>query len=245
MKSVLAIRHVSYEDLDGFEPILRSLGYTVKYWDAWVSQEGIDAMSPDLLVVLGAPVAVYESTSFSFIKEELAAVEARLISNKPVLGVCFGAQLLAHAAGAAVFSGSGFEFGWHPIELTEHGRTSPLVHLADKGSAVFHCHGDTFDLPHGATLLARTPKYENQAFSLGPHLGIQFHGEVTARGLKRWMIGHTGRIRAEIGHDAFVQSTNAFAPMIEPQLPRFLTEWLTSVELSNNNQMGSTKRDSN
>lgn len=233
MRSALALRHVAHEDLDGFEPALHATGYRVEYRDAWNGGEPIRALEPDLLIVLGAPVSVYETEDHPFIGDELAAVQARLDASRPVLGVCFGAQMIARAAGSRVYPGEEFEFGWHPLNLTAAGDTSPVRHYGGFGRAAFHCHGDTFDLPSGATLLASTPAYRNQAFALGPHLGIQFHGEVTARGLERWFIGHAGRIRAAMGQKELAAQTARWAPTQEHWLLNFIAEWLGTAGQGN------------
>jgi GMP synthase (glutamine-hydrolysing) len=227
MKKLLAIRHVMYEDLDGFESAFQSRGYAIEYRDAWFDTERIDALAPDILVVLGAPVGVYE-LEYPFIEEEIEAVKQRIAAKKPVLGICFGAQILARALGAQVYKGPQFEFGWAPLTLTEAGKNSPIRHYAEQERYAFHCHGDTFDLPVGSRLLAYTYMYPNQAFDHGPHLGLQFHGEVTERGLRRWYIGHTGRIRSTIGLQRLKADTDIFAPRLEPVLQQVIHDWLDS-----------------
>ena len=103
MKTVLALRHVAYEDLDGFEAAFEEAGFEIIYRDALFDEGPIDALSPDIMVVLGSPTAVYESGWFSFIEEELSAIKARIEANKPVLGLCFGrseehtSQLQSHS----------------------------------------------------------------------------------------------------------------------------------------------------
>lgn len=226
MGKVQVWRHVSYEDLDGLEAGFSSLGFDIGYWDALYDGDVPDAVEPDILVVLGAPIGVYETQDFPFINQQIAALQKRLDAGKPVLGVCFGAQLLAAAAGARVFKGSSFEFGWAPIELTEAGLTSPLSSL---GENVFHCHGDTFDLPVGAELLARSAQYENQAFRLGPHLGVQFHVEVTKRGLSRWSIGHVGRIKSSIGLKQWSAEIAMHADTHANTLVDFVSRWVSDV----------------
>ncbi|KKJ75971.1 hypothetical protein WH95_15515 [Kiloniella litopenaei] len=230
MKSVLVIRHVSYEDLDGFDIEFRNAGYKVAYHDAWYDKDPIDALEPDILVVLGAPCGVYETENFPFIQEELKAVAERVEAGKPVLGICFGAQLLAQALGSTVYVGDSFEFGWSPLTLTQAGRHSPINHYATQNREVFHCHGDTFKLPEGATLLASTPSYKVQAFSYGPHLAMQFHGEVTERGLRRWFIGHIGRIHSMCGLPHLVKETARVSPTLEALHRSVLQDWLAQHE---------------
>ncbi len=229
MKTVLALRHVAYEDLDGFEAAFEEAGFEIIYRDALFDEGPIDALSPDIMVVLGSPTAVYESGWFSFIEEELSAIKARIEANKPVLGLCFGAQLIAKALGEEIYPGPSFEFGWSDLKLTEGGRNSPLKYFAENGREVFHCHGDTFDLPRGATLLASTDTYKNQAFRYGPHLALQFHGEVTERGLRRWYIGNIARIKNMMGVPALQATTEKVGPSLANLHKQVLRDWLAEI----------------
>lgn len=197
MKTVFALRHVAFEDLDGFAPVLAERGYAIRYAEAgYDALEQVDPLAGDLWIVLGGPIGVYEEEAYPFLRVELALLQARLNAGLPVLGVCLGCQLLARALGAAVYPGGRKEIGWGPLTLTAAGRSSPLAALAD-GAPVLHWHGDTFDLPVEAVLLASTAVYPHQAFAWERHaLGLQFHLETTARGLERWFIGHA----CEIAH---------------------------------------------
>ena len=123
MRTLVAIRHVAYEDLDGFEPIFVRAGFTIRYVDAWYEDvRDIDPISPDLLVVLGGPIGVYETASYPFLAHEIALVERRLAAGRPFLGICLGAQIMAAALGAKVYRGHVSEIGWAPITLTKEGR---------------------------------------------------------------------------------------------------------------------------
>lgn len=223
MGTVLVWRHVAYEDLDGLELGILARGHRIQYWDAMYDGDHPEAEYADFLVVLGAPIGVYETEHFAFINNQIAQIQKRLDSGKPVLGICFGAQLLAAAAGSRVYKGPEFEFGWGPITLTHAGASSPV---ASFNRHVFHCHGDTFDLPFGAELLASSSRYQNQAFRIGPHLGVQFHAEVTARGLSRWSIGHVARIKSTIGLQEWNKQIAAHASQHEATLDQFIGRWL-------------------
>jgi GMP synthase (glutamine-hydrolysing) len=198
MKQVVAIRHVHFEDLGAFEPALRDAGFAVRYCD--IGSEAIPDTAADaaLLVVLGAPIGAYEEDKYPFVSDELRLLETRLASGRPTLGICLGAQLIARALGAAVYPGNVREIGWGPITLTEAGRQSPVKHL--ERANVLHWHGDTFDLPASAELLASTAVTLNQAFAFGAAaLALQFHLEVEASGFEQWLIGHTHEIASVPG----------------------------------------------
>lgn len=199
MKSVLAIRHVAFEDLDAFAPALTERGYAIRYLEAGYDElAALDPLADELLVVLGGPIGVYEDAAYPFIHDELRLLRARLDADRPTLGICLGCQMIAWVLGGRVYPGGRKEIGWKPLLLTEAGRNSPLAAFGDQ-TPVLHWHGDTFDLPEGAALLASSDLYPHQAFSWGRALALQFHIETTVRGLERWFIGHAGEIAGTSG----------------------------------------------
>lgn len=190
LRHAVAIRHVPFETLGTFEPELEQAGYALTYADVANGElTTLDALAPDLLVVLGGPIGVYETDTYPFLETELALIEKRLRAGLPMLGICLGAQLIASVLGAKVAPTGTKEIGFAPLALTVEGLKGPLKHLADV--PVLHWHGDGFELPVGAALLATTP-VSNQAFAIGPNvLGLQFHPEAdTAHDLEAWLIGH-------------------------------------------------------
>jgi GMP synthase (glutamine-hydrolysing) len=231
IRSVTAIRHVAFEDLGLLEPLLRERGASVKYLEAGVDElVGPTIDDADLLVVLGGPIGVYEEQAYPFLRQEIASVERRLAAGRPILGICLGSQIMARALGARVFASGTKEVGWAPIELTEAGRRSSLSHLA--GVPVLHWHGDTFDLPDGATLLASTKACRHQAFEWGgAALGLQFHIEATAAGLERWYIGHTVEIAATQGISVAALRRDAarHAPALARAGRDCIADWLDAV----------------
>ena len=196
-RTALAIRHVAFEDLGLLDPLLVERGYAVRYLDAGV--DGIrdeDVLAADLPVVLGGPIGVYETDRYPFLVGEQAAIAARLDAHRPTLGICLGAQLMAQALGAEVAPTGRAEIGFGPLTLTDEGHTSVLEPIGDV--PVLHWHGDQFAIPAGARRLAQTPGFPNQAFALGRHaLGLQFHLEVEASRLERWLIGHAHELSAQ------------------------------------------------
>jgi len=142
------------------------------------------------IIILGGPMGVYEGDRFPHVKDEIALAADALRLGLPILGVCLGAQVLAAAAGARVYRGPAQEIGWFPTALTAAGRADPIVGLLPGEAMVFHWHGDTFDPPPGATLLASSRLYEQQAFRLSPRAwGVQFHPEITEAMVDDWA-GH-------------------------------------------------------
>lgn len=232
MKTCVAIRHVLFEDLDLFETVLGEKGFSVRYLDTPVEDvTALDPLAPDLLVVLGGPVGVYQDDLFPTLRDEVALVKRRLAADRPLIGFCLGAQIMASALGARVFPNpNGKELGWSPLTLTPQGQDSVLASL--DGAAVLHWHGDTFDLPEGAVRLASTAKTANQAFAHGRRaLGLQFHAEVSGRGLERWFLANVGEITATPGTGVLQLrgDTARHAPVIERRGKAMLGQWLDCV----------------
>ncbi len=140
------------------------------------------------LIVMGGPMGVYEEEKYPFIKEELSLIEKALKAGSPILGICLGAQLMARAAGARVYKGESKEIGWYGVALTEDGLKDPLLEGIGKEFTVFQWHGDTFDLPAGSTLLAKSAEFPNQLVRMGPRAyAVQFHLEVTVEMISQWL----------------------------------------------------------
>jgi GMP synthase (glutamine-hydrolysing) len=193
MKTALAIRHLAFEDIGAFAAPLAAAGYRLAYHDI-----GVDAWPPadaDLVIVLGGPIGVYEHETYPFLAAEKALLAARLAAARPTLGICLGAQLMAAALGSRIYPGPAKEIGWAPIALSAAGADSVLAPLARL--PLLHWHGDTFELPPAAVLLASTSLYRQQAFAIGRHaLACQFHPEADGVGFERWLIGHATELAA-------------------------------------------------
>lgn len=230
MKTALALRHVAFEHLGTFETILREQGYATSIVDA--GREPLDPArirNADLLVVLGGPLGVYDGDKFGWLANELELIAQRLADDRPTLGICLGAQMIAHALGARVYAGHAKEIGWSELTLPAAGRSSPLRHL--NGVAVLHWHGDSFDLPKGARCLASTSPYQNQAFDHGRNvLALQFHCEVDAADIESWLIGHISELTAAgIDINALRNDSRRFGDGLKQAAGGVLREWLTGL----------------
>ena len=231
-KKAWAITHVAFEDLGSFGQILREAGFTVEYLDAATGD--LDQVRPeddDLLIVLGGPISVNEVDDYPFLKTELELIGERLAADRPTLGMCLGAQLIARALGAEVTAGEHKEIGWAPIQLNDAGSRSVLRHLVGENVNVLHWHGETFDIPEDAQHLASSQFYPNQAFSNGKTLALQFHPEVTARGLEQWYVGHSVEIHQTggISVQQLREDSARFADTLQARAYLFFTEWLEQV----------------
>jgi GMP synthase (glutamine-hydrolysing) len=132
------------------------------------------------LVIMGGPQSVYEQKKFPWLRDEICLIEDVLKRGKPILGICLGSQLLAATLGANVYPGRQKEIGWHRITLSHSAASDGLFTGEPSSLTAFHWHGDIFDLPRGATLLASSALTANQAFRYGKNAyGLLFHMEVT------------------------------------------------------------------
>ena len=234
MKSATVIRHIAFEDLGTLQIALERKGYAINYLEAGIDNLTDIAPSEDMLIILGGPIGAYDEQDYPFIVNEIALLEQRLKADLPTLGICLGAQLMARALGARVYPGGKKEIGWSNIVLSEAGRSSPLVNLDVENTPVLHWHGDTFDLPQGATRLASSSLYENQAFSWGKaSMGLQFHPEVTQTGLERWFIGHACEINSTpgISVEQLRADTVKYGHLLQKQAVEVWENWLESVQL--------------
>lgn len=138
----------------------------------------------DLLIVMGGPMGVNDTNEYPWLKKEKEFIEKALKRGKKVLGVCLGAQLLAEVLGAKVYKNKEKEIGWHDIDMVEGGRELGIIKDFGTTEKVFHWHGDTFDLPDGATHLFKSEACENQSFIYNNQaLALQFHIELTETGI--------------------------------------------------------------
>lgn len=234
MTTVVAIRHLAFEDLGTLGAALELRGATIRYLEAGVDDlADFEACAPDLLVVLGGPIGAYEEDKYPFIKDEIRILEQRLHADRPTLGICLGAQIMARALGARVYPGPAKEIGWHPLTLSAAGQASPLASLAGNLTSMLHWHGDTFDLPPSATLLASTELCRHQAFSWGrAALAFQCHPEAKTAELERWLIGHACELAAAgLSVPQLRQETAQLGPTLEAQAAQCFAAWLSVVGL--------------
>ena len=132
------------------------------------------------LVVMGGPMGVYEQERYPYLSDEMRIIEQALAADRPVLGICLGSQLLAHVLGSSVVKGKQKEIGWHRIRLTGDAFNDPIFKGLESSFTGFHWHGDVFDLPVSATLLASSDLTPHQAFRYGRSAyGLLFHMEAT------------------------------------------------------------------
>ena len=223
----LVIRHLDIAHLGSFEPVLTAHGYDIRYLDAAdIAGAPEDAA---LVVVLGGDMGVYEKDDHPFIDDELAFLARRLEAEKPTLGVCLGAQMMAEALGGRASKGKSVVIGFREVNLTEAGLDSPLRHIA--GVPVMQWHGDSFRLPAGATRLASSAEYSNEAFRMGDFaLAVQFHPELTGSMYEEWIADGAKEIEAHgVTADELIAQRDRHGADMERAAAAMLGEWLETL----------------
>lgn len=172
------LQHVPFEGLGSIGSWLRAVDHKLTSTRFFESEVLPDINEIDFLVVMGGPMSANDDNEFPWLTVEKKFIRTVVESGKSVLGICLGAQLIASAMGARVYKNPVKEIGWFPVQGIPSPDSSSLSFPSSM--VAFHWHGETFDLPSGATLLAKSEGCENQAFQIGASIvGLQFHLETT------------------------------------------------------------------
>jgi GMP synthase (glutamine-hydrolysing) len=182
----LVLQHIACEPPGAYEDALRERRATIDRVELDEGEPLPDWRRYDLIVAMGGPMSVNDDADLPWLADEKATVRAAVEAGVPYFGVCLGAQLLAASLGARVYRGPVPEVGVLSVSLTDEGRADAVLSSLPDTFATLQWHGDTFDLPDGAVLLARSSAYPNQAFRVGSAYGLQFHLEVSASIAAEW-----------------------------------------------------------
>jgi GMP synthase (glutamine-hydrolysing) len=188
MKRILVFQHVAYEILGTLHPLLKKAGFRIRYANFGRRHHAIEMNRYDGLVILGGPMGVYEADRYPHLLDEIKAIQQALHDDKPILGICLGAQLIAAALGANVKRSPNREIGWYDVSLTEEGKRDPVLGELQSPERIFQWHQDSFEIPSEAVWLARSEACPQQAFRYGDKVyGFQFHLEVDEQMIERWL----------------------------------------------------------
>ena len=216
---VLVFRHSSSDDLGLIGDALDAHAISYDYADLYASPTNPAPVNEaDALIFMGGSMSANDDSLF--ITREIEYIRGAVSGGKPVLGVCLGAQLIAKALGARVYANHVKEAGWAPVTFADAARRDALFTGMAEDEVIFHWHGETFDLPSGAELLASSAACRNQAFRVGDRIyGLQFHLEVTPAMIVEWCredeaCGGTREARQPIDPHAHAARTKELAETI-------------------------------
>ena len=219
--NVLIIKNIDTEGPGTIEDFLKGKGVQYQMLNIFESGELPDISRFTHLVIMGGPMAVYEIDRSPFLKIEADAIKNFIKGNRAVLGICLGAQMIAHALGARVYPGGTKEVGWFNVNLTPEGMEDAAVSAlsVDKRpyAEVFQWHGDTFDMPENAVRISSSDVYPNQAFRYKNNVyALQFHIEVTPEIIREWFANVKG---ADI--DNMINKTDTIYPEYHRRTVKF------------------------
>ena len=204
MEPILILQHMRSDGPGYFGTFLTQRGVPHEVRDAASGQTFPDSMAGySALAVLGG--AMSANDPLPFLAQGQALIRECVVKNLPVIGHCLGGQLLAKTLGARVASSRAPEIGWQPMRIERHPLAQSWLGPASQVT-VMHWHYEAFELPAQAQRLATSAACANQAFVLGPHLGMQFHIEIDAPKLDRWLMEEDPQwAEARASHPASVQ----------------------------------------
>jgi len=173
-------RHVLFETPGTILEWLEQHKHTITYTNFFEEEYALPKRDGyDCLLIMGGYMNVDEEEKFPWLKEEKQQIKRAINAGKKVIGICLGSQLIAAASGKKVYKGKNKEIGFFPINFSDKAFAHSLFSHFPKKYTVFHWHGDTFDLPDNARLIASTSACANQAFLINSNvLALQFHFEM-------------------------------------------------------------------
>jgi GMP synthase (glutamine-hydrolysing) len=183
---ILSITHGPSVPGGVFDEVVEAGGHELERWVVPLGGAPRPPERYDAVFVFGGSMHPDQDEQFPWLEREAEFLHTALEGSTPTLGVCLGAQLLTRAAGGSVAPASASEVGWHEIELTPTGARDPVLGTLPEQTSAFQWHHYTFQLPEGATELARSAVCA-QAFRLDGSIGIQFHAEVTLEMIEAWL----------------------------------------------------------
>jgi GMP synthase (glutamine-hydrolysing) len=223
------LQHVPFEPAGIIETWIKDKNHRLTKTEFFINDMLPEVSSFDWLIVMGGPMSIYEENKYPWLKKEKEFIKSAIRNKKVVIGICLGAQLTAKALGADVYPNKYKEIGWFRIRTTAHSAKYNLFSSFPKELNVFHWHGDTFDLPDDAVLMAESEGCKNQLFIWNERvIGLQFHLEITEE-LIRGMIENG---KAELKKDTYVQLEDEILKRtgLIPQCNVIMEDFLNNLE---------------
>ncbi|MEO9277518.1 MAG: type 1 glutamine amidotransferase [Nitrososphaera sp.] len=222
MSEILVIQNAKYEGLAVLGELLKKDGFVTK--TIFAKTEPIPTSNPSAVIILGAPESANDD--LQYLKDEINLIRNYAEKNIPILGICLGSQLIAKAFGARVYQGPKKEIGFYQDVEFDNQKDSSLFRGINSPAIVFHWHGDTFDLPKGATRLAHSKQYENQAFRFKSAVAVQFHLEVDEPTIRLWL----EKSKEELSSISYIDPKS-----IEKKIPQYIEGVKNNLTIFYNN----------
>jgi GMP synthase (glutamine-hydrolysing) len=228
---LLVLQHIACEPPAAYEDELVARGLPLVRVEVDEGEPIPDWREFAGIVAMGGPMGAYEDDAYPWLADEKRLIAEAVRSGVPFWGVCLGAQLLASSLGARVYPGERAEVGVLPVQLTEAAAADPVFSQAPPEFTTLQWHGDTFDLPDGATLLAGSSAFPHQAFVWQHAYALQFHIEVTPALAAEWaeVPAYAASLDAELGPGSFpglLDELSAGAAAMAGLARRLLSRWL-------------------
>ncbi len=194
LPKILSVQNIQCETLGLLEQMFVDDGYQVEKVNVHNDRVPTSPSGYDTIAILGGPMSVYDH--LPYLQKEQELIRNAMKNDTPILGICLGSQLIAQAAGGLVYKGKKKEIGWCNVYLTPASSNDIFRGFTDKTIRIFQWHGDTYDPPANAKILAYSDLYP-QAFRIGSAVGIQFHFEVDELLIQTWMKEYSAELIAQ------------------------------------------------
>ena len=221
---ICVLQHVPFEELGNIQGWLEEKGATIRYCRLFAGDRLPAADEFDLFIILGGPMSANDERHYAWLADEKVCIRALVQSGKPVLGICLGAQLIAAAMGSRIYKNYTKEIGWFDIELTDVA-VNPFA--LPTQMRVFHWHGETFELPTGAQLLASSEVCKHQMFLLGERVvGLQCHLETTLENAKSMVLHCADELSGQ--HGKYIQPAETILSATDKDYQQ-LEDWMGQI----------------
>jgi GMP synthase-like glutamine amidotransferase len=175
-----SLQHVPFEDIGSLNKDIQKNGFSLHTTHWYKGDSAPPLESFDVLIVMGGPMGVHDESIYPWLVEEKKFIASAITAGKKIVGICLGAQLIACVLGAKVSANTHREIGWFPLHISDGASDHPIAKILATCANVFHWHGDTFELPLNAQLIASSAACKHQAYVIDNRIyGFQFHLETT------------------------------------------------------------------
>ncbi|RLD98292.1 MAG: hypothetical protein DRI92_04165 [Aquificota bacterium] len=195
---LLVVENIGIEGPGLWEGVVVEKGVEYRVVEAYEEDVPTDPEPYSHVLILGGPMSANEEDKYPFLTREMELISSCVEVDKPLLGICLGAQLVAKTLGSRIYPAPAKEIGWYTVELTRPAAMDFLFSFMPKEVTVFQWHGETFDLPRHSVRLAASEVCPNQAFRFKNHIyGLQFHLEVTQGMVNTWKDAYKGELKED------------------------------------------------